>query len=87
MIQLTGINGKNKDRLYVFFTARRLEGFDSENFHWMPVAKKLDCSAYFIRDTSNSFYRGFQISPFLRILRPIIKSQETIFVGSSMGYY
>lgn len=87
MIQLTGINGKNKDLLYVFFTARKLEGFAVDNFHWIPVAKKLDCPAYFLRDTSNSFYRGLQIAPFLRVLRPIIKSQETIFVGSSMGAY
>lgn len=87
MIQLTAINGKNKDRLYIFFSARRLQGFSVDNFHWIPTAKKLDFPSYFVRDTSNSFYRGSQIKPFLRILRPIIKSQQTIFVGSSMGGY
>lgn len=87
MIQLTGINGKNKDKLYVFFTARRLEGFETDNFHWLTAAKITGYPAYFLRDTENSFYKGRQTSPFLRLLRPLIKSQETIFVGSSMGAY
>lgn len=87
MIQLSGINGKNKDRLYVFFSARKLEGFGTDSFDWIPFARKINHPSYFIRDTSNSFYRGLQIAPFLRLLRPMIKKQETIFIGSSMGGY
>lgn len=87
MIQLTGIEGAKKECLYVFFTARSLNGFEVDGFHWLHLARQLDCTAYFLRDTSNRFYRGPQSKPFLRLLQPLMANQKTIFIGSSMGAY
>ena len=87
MIQLTGLDG-TEDRQYIFFSARRLEGFSVDNFHWMPTAKELGCRAYFLRDTGNQFYLR-NSRPIIRLLRGVVRpfKGETIFVGSSMGAY
>lgn len=87
MIQITSIDGENKERLYVFFSSRKLEGFDTDQFHWLPLAKKLNSPAYLIRDTSNDFYRGQHAIMMLQLLKSVVEQHETIFVGSSMGAY
>lgn len=88
MIQITGRDGEDESRQFVFFTARRLEGFSADNFHWVPTARELGCRAYFVRDTGNEFYLKNK-RPLIRLLKGIMRGfkGETIFVGSSMGAY
>jgi hypothetical protein len=88
-IQITGINGKpDATRQIVFFSAREEGGFSLDQFHWIPTARALGVRAYFLRDTSNSFYLKNN-RPALRLIKGIMKGfgGETWFVGSSMGGY
>lgn len=89
MIQLTGIEGHKTGKQYVFFSARKLEGFTVDEFEWMGVAKNLGYRSYFVRDTGNEFYNNKNTRNIIILLRGIVKSfpDETIFVGSSMGAY
>lgn len=92
MIQITGKNGKKDGKLIFFFTARRIDGFGVNYFHWLPFAKSLGYPCYFIRDTENSFYTSGEIAPICRLLKGVInparkKGIETIFTGHSMGAY
>lgn len=88
MIQISGINGKDIGRQYVFFTARRLEGFSCNHFHWIPTAREIGAPSYFLRDTDNGFYLKNN-RPALRLIKAVMKTfgGETWFIGSSMGAY
>lgn len=88
MIQITCKNGKSKKQ-FVFFTARKLEGFGQDDFHWMSTARILKQKSWFVRDTSNKFYHTDNLLLTSKILRHVVKRFKgpTIFVGSSMGGY
>lgn len=90
MIQITSLNAHRKAATqYVFFTARKLEGHGVDEYHFMTVAKKMNAVAWFVRDTSNSFYHAKNKAAMLGLVKLITKkfNGRTVFVGSSMGAY
>ena len=89
MIQITAGPRRTGNRQFVFFTARRLEGFGPNYYQWVPTAKVIEEPCWFIRDTSNSWYHTQNRPAMSLVLRHIVRTfrGRTIFVGSSMGGY